>query len=84
MINNENFTCSTTELMLLRIKLDTQTSVSRLGELLEDVHDVNFFHCEFLEDNILCDDSIDQEIKDAILNFEVACPTNITCEQNNI
>ena len=84
MINNENFTCSTTELSLLRIKLDTETSVSRLHELLDNVHGVNFHHCDFLQDNILCDDSIDQEIKAAILNFKVACPTDITCEENNI
>ena len=84
MINNENFTCSTTELRLLRIKFDTETSVSRLGELLEDVHGENFHHCDFLEDNILCDDSISQEIKDAILNFEVACYNITTCEQDNI
>ena len=81
MINKENFTCSTTELMLLRIKLDTKTSVSRLDELLEDVQDLNgIYHCDFLQHNIICDNSIDQEIKDTILNFEIACPTDITCE----
>ena len=85
MINNENFTCSTTELRLLRIKLDTKTSVSIIDELLEDVQDLNgIYHCDFLQHNIMCDDSIDQEIKDAILNFEIACPTDITCEQKNI
>ena len=83
MINNENFTCSTTELSLLQIKLET--SVSVLDELLEDVQDLNgIYHRDFLQHNIMCDDSIDQEIKDAILNFEVACPTDITCEQKNI
>ena len=85
MINNENFTCSTTELSLLQIKLDAETSVSVLDELLEDVQDLNgIYHRDFLQHNIMCDDSIDQEIKDAILNFEVACPTDITCEQKNI
>ena len=81
MINNENFSCSTTELSLLQIKLDAKTSVSVLDELLEDVRDVNgIYHCDFLQHNIMCDDSIDQEIKDTILNFEIACPTDITCE----
>ena len=85
MINNENFTCSTTELRLLRIKLDTKTSVSVLDELLEEVQDLNgIYHCDFLQYNIMCDDSISQEIKDVILNFNIACPTDITCEQNNI
>ena len=85
MINNENFTCSTTELRLLRIKLDAESSVSRLYELLHDVQDVNkVHHCDFLQHNILCDDSISLETKDAILNFKVACSNISTCEQNNI
>ena len=81
----ENFTCSTTELSLLQIKLDTKTSVSVLDELLEDVQDLNgIYHCDFLQHNILCDDSISQEIKDTILNFKIGCTTDITCEKSNL
>ena len=70
---------------LLGINPDTKTSVSVLDELLEDIQYLNeIYHCDFLQHNIMCDDSISQEIKNAILYFEIACPTDITCEQNNI